>query len=109
MIKIRKERTLKDRRTDLERVWLPFLRPETRTFPAFVERGTGSGPRKPLPKNPEEVRADNLVIAVLVGIVLGLASACIYGAYFMQQDQWAFDRPEARLAPPQPHRSPYFH
>jgi len=108
MIDIRKERARKDRRTDAERVWLPFLRPETHTFPAFVERGTGSGVRKRVPKSPEDVRTDHLVIAVLVGIVLGLVGACIYGAFYMPKDEWAFDRPEAKLPPPQPHRSPYY-
>jgi len=43
MIEIRNEQALRDRRTRTDRVWLPFLRPETHTFPAFVERGTGGG------------------------------------------------------------------
>ncbi len=109
MIDVKKERAVKDRRADADRVWLPFLRPETHTFPAFVERGTGSGRRKPVVKSPEQVRADHLVIAVLVGIVLGLMGACVYGAFFMKKDEWAFDRPEAKLPPPQPHYSPYYH
>jgi len=108
MIEIRNEQALRDRRTRTDRVWLPFLRPETHTFPAFVERGTGGGVRKPVLKSPEEVRADHLMIAVLAGIVLGLVGACAYGAFFMQKDPWAFDRPEAKMATPQSHRSPYF-
>jgi hypothetical protein len=108
MSEIRTQQLPRDRRTQMDRVWLPFLRPETHTFPAFVERGTGGGGvRKPVPKSPEDVHADRLVIAVLAGIVLGLIGACTYGAFFTHTDQWAFDRPEAKLPPPQSHHSPY--
>jgi len=106
MVDFRNEQLHRERQTDAERVWLPMLRPVTRTFPAFVERGT-AGSHRPAPKR-GEVRADYLAIAVLVGILLGLTGACFYGIYYTRADEWAFDRPEAKLAPPQPHPSPYF-
>lgn len=72
-----------------------------------MERGTSGAIRKPAPKSPEDVHADRLVVAVLAGIVLGLVGACTYGAFFTHNDEWAFDRPEAKLPPPQSHHSSY--
>ena len=104
MVDYRNEQPNRDRQSDADRVWMPMLRPATRTFPAFVERGGG---RRPAPK-PPEVRTDYLVIAVIVGILLGLVGACFYGIYYTPADAWAFDRPEAKLPQPQPRTSPYF-
>ncbi|HUN49148.1 MAG TPA: hypothetical protein VMU85_21620 [Stellaceae bacterium] len=107
MTDYRSEQLERERQSDADRVWMPMLRPATRTFPAFVERGTGAAHRRPTGKR-ADVRADHLAIAVVVGILLGLTGACFYGIFYTPADGWAFDRPEAKLAPPQTHRSPYF-
>ncbi|HTZ78633.1 MAG TPA: hypothetical protein VMC10_12020 [Stellaceae bacterium] len=107
MVDFRDKSLHHDRPTEAERVWLPMLRPATRTFPAFVERGIRNSSGR-VRRRSKEMRGDYLAIAILVGLVLGLAGACIYGIYYTPADPWAFDRPEAQLPSPQPHSS-YLH
>ena len=56
----------------------------------------GNNPSNPRRRARTRARGDRVVMAVLVGITLGLGFAFVLGIY-TPKSQWAFDDPRAKL------------